>query len=49
MRLAYGEDEGVRLDGRTSHDTARIARTAMNVVICGYFVRSIMLCFTDRQ
>ena len=29
--------------------TDRIARTAMNVVICGYFVRSIMLCFTDRQ
>jgi len=28
MRLNCGEDNGVRLAGRTSHDIARIARTA---------------------
>jgi hypothetical protein len=49
MRLNCGEGNGASLAGRTSQSTARIARTAINVVICGYFVRSIMLCFTDRQ
>jgi hypothetical protein len=41
MRLNCGKDNGVRLAGRTLQDIARIARTAMNVVICRSFLRAI--------
>jgi hypothetical protein len=35
MRLACGEDNGVRLAGRTSKDTARIACKVLTRVSCG--------------
>jgi hypothetical protein len=41
MRLASGEDNGVRLAGAPSHNTARIAHIAMNVVICRTFLRAV--------
>jgi hypothetical protein len=34
---------------KIQQDTDRIARTAVNVVVCGYSARSTRLCFTDRQ
>ena len=49
MRLACGEGNGVRLGERTSQNTASIARTAMNVVICRTFLRSVLLWVIDRQ
>jgi hypothetical protein len=49
MLLSCGEDNDVRIAGRTSQSTDRIARTIGIVVVCGYFVRSTMLCFTDHQ
>jgi hypothetical protein len=33
---------------KIQQDTDRIARIAVNVVVCGYSVRSTWLCFTDR-
>jgi hypothetical protein len=50
-RLAYGEDNGVRLAGRTSQDTARIARTDRNVAFCRTFVRliAVMVPPTDER
>ena len=41
MRLACGEDRGVRLAGRTSQSIARIDRTVLKVDICRTFVRMI--------
>ena len=34
---------------KIQQDTDRIARIAVNVVVCGHSVRSTRLCFTDRQ
>jgi hypothetical protein len=46
MRLNCGEGNGVRLAGRTSHDTARIARAIDNMTICRTFVRSVFTVIT---
>jgi hypothetical protein len=42
MRLNCGESNSASLSGRTSRNTARIARTIDNVVVCRGFVRSIL-------
>src|SRR5215203_223904 len=49
MRLACAEGNGARLAGRTSQSIARIARTAMNVVICRGFARAVLSWGIDRQ
>lgn len=49
MRLACGEDNGVRLAGRTSQDTDRIARIAANIAICRIFLQLVLVWAIDRQ
>jgi hypothetical protein len=41
MRLACGEDNGVRFARRIPRNTDRTARTIVNVAICRTFVRMI--------
>jgi|SRR5215211_88487 hypothetical protein len=49
MRLNSGEGNGPSLAGRTSQSTARIDRTAMNVVICRTFWRSIPIALSTAS
>jgi hypothetical protein len=49
MRLASAEGKGVSLARRTSQRTDRIARTAHNVAVCRYFLRSVILWVIDPQ
>jgi hypothetical protein len=49
MRLNSGEDNGVRLAGRTSQSTARIARTARWVLAYRCLVWSALREVIDRQ
>jgi hypothetical protein len=48
MRLNWGEDNSVRLAGRTSQDTARIDRTVGNTAISRDFSRAVLLLVIDR-
>jgi hypothetical protein len=49
MRLNCGEGNDANLAGRTPQNTARIARTVFNVVVCRTFQRSVLLCVIDRR
>jgi hypothetical protein len=49
MRLNYGEGNGASLAGGTSQDSARIARTIFNVVVCRAFMRAVLSSGIDRQ
>ena len=42
MRLNCGEDNSVRLAGRTSQDIARTARGIGNAAVCRSFMRSVL-------
>jgi len=49
MRLNCGEGNGASLAGRTSRNTARIARTVFNVAVRRAFLRAILLLVIDSR
>ncbi len=48
MGLNCGEGNGVRLAGRTSRNTDRIARTVINALSYGLIVRSVLFLAIAR-
>jgi hypothetical protein len=48
MRLNCGEVNGASLAGRTSQNTARMARTVFNVAVCRTFLRSALTVIITR-
>jgi len=49
MLLNCREGNGVRIAGRTSHSTDRIARTVVDLALCRTFSRAMLLLVIARE